>query len=545
MIHIAVHFDVNRATVFLCLATVFFYSEDLIAQQRVDRPEVFRMKDLSEDGSLDKKEFAAGALGKMREASDQQFDERDLDGDGKLSIKEFEERRGKDPSERREQHRLLFANQDRDENGNVTLQEFTVGLSGTELTYETNLFRALDKDGDDVLNEDEFTDREAALDTPQIQFQNLDKDLNQIVTLKEFTAARSNEDWVNTRTELFQKHDKNGDEELTVSEFATYGVQRARQKAISQLPKEKRRFAKLDTDQDGKISKQEYLEPVIESKMEQERLIFLAKDKDRDRHLTASELSLVPRDDIQLRFVWLDNNVDGKLTIEEFVGPQKGKPAEKNLRRSFEGFDADADGALSLDELTQVDAEAVNRKRIQSLPPDERAFARLDVNDDKRISMKEFLTSNPAESEQKRKQLFRAFDASGDNHLDLNEYLSRDSETPAIVFARRDQSGDGRLDEEEFIGNARSAEVRQSRSENFKQHDQNQDGILTAEEFSGALRSELAGNRSRWLAGVAASPMNWLTLVIVLFDLVLVAWIGRAMYRRWFGETQVKTGTSE
>lgn len=96
-------------------------------------------------------------------------------------------------------------------------------------------------------------------------------------------------------------------------------------------------FAKMDTDQDGRISATEH-----SAQLEQK---FARLDSDGNGSISQSELSAKGKAD---RFAKLDSDSNGELSRQEFTG-----------REHFAQMDTDADGFLSRDEV-ENDAMAMS-----------------------------------------------------------------------------------------------------------------------------------------------------------------------------------------
>lgn len=96
-------------------------------------------------------------------------------------------------------------------------------------------------------------------------------------------------------------------------------------------------FAKMDTDQDGRISATEH-----SAQLEQK---FAKLDSDGNGSISQSELSAKGKAD---RFARLDSDSNGELSRQEFTA-----------RGHFAQLDTDADGFLSRDEL-ENDAMAMS-----------------------------------------------------------------------------------------------------------------------------------------------------------------------------------------
>ncbi len=139
----------------------------------------------------------------------------------------------------------------------------------------------------------------------------------------------SKEEFKGYMEKRFQRMDVDKDDTVSMDELAQYRRQQENKGKKSKL-------ARLDTDGDGSISKEEF----IASRIKQ----------------------------IENRFLKLDKNKDGKLTTDEFA---KKKNQYATL---FENIDANKDGKIS------------NEEKDAAL---ERLFNRLDQNQDQIVTEKE------------------------------------------------------------------------------------------------------------------------------------------------------------
>ncbi|MEE8445728.1 MAG: EF-hand domain-containing protein, partial [Alphaproteobacteria bacterium] len=133
----------------------------------------------------------------------------------------------------------------------------------------------------------------------------------------------SHKEFDDTRETHFGRIDQNGDDVLTASEF----IQRpsgpsGTRPGVTRLDElRRRRFANLDTNNDGNVSHAEY--------MDFGRRLFAAIDADRDGRLSSDEFQRfrvgttarrdqpVPTDRASQVFAALDGNGDGVLTLAE------------------------------------------------------------------------------------------------------------------------------------------------------------------------------------------------------------------------------------
>src|SRR4029077_3112374 len=119
-------------------------------------------------------------------------------------------------------------------------------------------------------------------------------------------------------------------------------------------------FRRLDVDQDGALSRTEYVEPA-DSKLEGDaktnfetaaQLEFALFDRDADEKLSFEEFCFTSRPDLGLapRFRRLDADHNGRLTSREFLSPYAESQKFKQ-RSDFFNSDADNDQQLSLYEM--------------------------------------------------------------------------------------------------------------------------------------------------------------------------------------------------
>jgi Ca2+-binding EF-hand superfamily protein len=135
-------------------------------------------------------------------------------------------------------------------------------------------------------------------------------------------------------------------------------------------------FKKLDTNNDGKLSKEEFLklgERAQGRRQQALEKIFNRLDANHDGSLTPEEFKKFTEmrrhpgngkagglfRNPAATFAKLDVNGDGKVTKEEFSKifdqlPGKQKAQFRLLDRLFEKLDANADGSISLDEFMKI-----------------------------------------------------------------------------------------------------------------------------------------------------------------------------------------------
>lgn len=112
-------------------------------------------------------------------------------------------------------------------------------------------------------------------------------------------------------------------------------------------------FKKIDKNNDGKISKKEYIDTVV--------INFNKIDKNKDGFLTKNELKAIGRIDAEKFLKEEDINKDGKISKEEFI-----KAAEKR----FKLLDKNNDGFIDKKEWNDVKDNAnQNNSKISPVAP--------------------------------------------------------------------------------------------------------------------------------------------------------------------------------
>lgn len=115
------------------------------------------------------------------------------------------------------------------------------------------------------------------------------------------------------------------------------------------------RFDSLDKNQDGKLTKEEYMANRRPGGRAEET--FQSKDINKDGTLTKDEMCMgtggedatrSPKVNCKDRFVTLDKNGDGQLSKDEYMAVKR--PGMKS-EQSFLRKDTDGDGRLSPDEM--------------------------------------------------------------------------------------------------------------------------------------------------------------------------------------------------
>jgi len=129
----------------------------------------------------------------------------------------------------------------------------------------------------------------------------------------------------------------------TIALAATVDAQAQQQKPVSRADYVKTvdgRFNQIDSNHDGKISKEELV-------AQQQRELQLAKSK------IAQQL--------QVKFKQLDTNKDGQLSLQEFMAAQPPIRTSETPEQLLARFDSNRDGKISAEEWRGPELAKFNR----------------------------------------------------------------------------------------------------------------------------------------------------------------------------------------
>ncbi len=183
------------------------------------------------------------------------------------------------------------------------------------------------------------------------------------------------------------------------------------------------RFAELDVNADGSLSKDEL--PAGQEGRKHPK--FEDQDTDGDGVLSLEEALALPGM-TEARFTELDANADGSLSKDEMPARGEGRKHPK-----FEDLDTNSDGVLSLEEALAIPGMT------------EAKFTELDANADGSLSEDE----KPAPPEGRGHPKFEDQDTDGDGVLSLEEALALPGMTEAH-FTELDANTDGFLSKDEL-----------------------------------------------------------------------------------------------
>ncbi len=378
-----------------------FHHGDMRWAQVEHAQRVFQLMDRNDSGVLEGEEV----YGRSTEAW---FVRSDQDGDDRLSLEEYAARNV--PLARAGRCELIFGLFDADRDGMLTLAEFSNS-------------------------------------PPEESFFRRDTDGNAALSLDEFLASRP----VEQRDDLtvtFEEKDYDGNGKISLTEF--------------KLPGHDARFRRLDSDQDGSVSLEEFAsdETTAESLARAMR-VFSAKDADQDGALNASEFSESPK---SIKLYENDTDGDGSWSVEEFHQADMKEATAEWARKTFDKMDRNGDGRLN-------PAEQASRSP-------QVWFMFLDADENGSVSAKEYSNFNPWLVESGHcTVVFDLMDASKDGSLTEAEFVNK---PPEMEFYKRDRSGDRFLNLEEFaIRTGTTAE----QTKVFKDKDSDRDGKMNLEEY--------------------------------------------------------------
>jgi Ca2+-binding EF-hand superfamily protein len=250
-------------------------------------------------------------------------------------------------------------------------------------------------------------------------FAQLDRDRDGRVTAREFNFIRGID---------FGRLDRNGDGIVDRREFVDLrsppNAVSARARRIRRL--RIRRFAELDADRDGRISRSEYMR--------------------YGRRL----------------FAQLDRDGNGVIVLNE-VAPAAGKPRRKRTELQPKPVPR-PDGARPPGRV----ASARPAPNAASRPNSNAVFARLDLNRDGSISFAEVTAA--------RRSVFERLDGDHNGSLSRREFAATGG-ARAQRFAQLDRNRDGRISLAEYLNDGRAR---------FRAADANRDGRLSRAEFAKA-----------------------------------------------------------
>eukprot|EP00547_Thalassionema_nitzschioides_P007571 CAMPEP_0194206908 /NCGR_PEP_ID=MMETSP0156-20130528/5816_1 /TAXON_ID=33649 /ORGANISM="Thalassionema nitzschioides, Strain L26-B" /LENGTH=453 /DNA_ID=CAMNT_0038933555 /DNA_START=57 /DNA_END=1418 /DNA_ORIENTATION=+ len=280
----------------------------------------------------------------------------------------------------------------------------------------------------------------------------------------------------------FKKIDFNKDWKLSRDEAEKYFSQEGKQVDFDGL------WAAEDQDKDGFISWEEFSGP----KGSEEP----PKQQQQQQGPSQSEI-----DSARQLFSKIDTNQDGKISKEELSKNFESKGKQIDVDALLKSQDTDKDGLISWEEFINPTAAGGGQQqqgdpRQAEIDQMMQIFARLDANGDGKIS-KEELTENfkAAGKEDLVDGIFASDDKDGDGFITLEETMASKQQQAAQkaqyesmmqIFAQTDTNQDGKISKEE-LGTALKAVGQEMTDEFWDESDLDKDGFVSVEEFVGDL----------------------------------------------------------
>ncbi len=415
--------------------------------------DTFNRLDADHDGRLSAAEFTANV--RRAEASQRAlriFTILDEDGDKSLAWDEY----------RRHPAAATVVNLDADGDGGLSMAEYaTINQSHVKLGRMKQVFTAWDRNGDGRLTEDEL-----ATAPTEHGFYSRDKDGDNLISEEEFVPRGLAREEAARMSRDFHRRDIDLDGKLTFRELFFVARQA--------------KFWVLDRDGDNAIDRDEFIKAKGIEKLPDPRAAFDGVDKNSDGRITLGEFrerSNVAAAVLGLQlpewpygneamFKQLDSNADGGLTMVELVSPNADSPGQEQARGVFEAADRDGDGRLTKEEFAKTGEKF--------------AFFFVDADRDGVVSRPEFHAKDiPWATGVHAAEIFSRVDADGSGGLDYEEFRRR---TSAAGFLLYDWDENDRLSYEEF----RSAPLpgAEDHKTAFARLDKDSDGMLTREEYT-------------------------------------------------------------
>ncbi|TDJ70160.1 MAG: hypothetical protein E2O38_12005 [Proteobacteria bacterium] len=133
------------------------------------------------------------------------------------------------------------------------------------------------------------------------------------------------------------------------------------------------RFAKMDSDSSGTISTEEFSQYIQERRQERRQRSFKHMDTNADGRVGLDEYLDVKRERAERRFKSIDKDANGMISAEEFTALKYGRKKHSG-KRIFGRLDDNSDG--------QIDKEESQAAWLNW-------FKRLDINGDQVVTVEE------------------------------------------------------------------------------------------------------------------------------------------------------------
>ena len=377
------------------------------------------------------------------------------------------------------------------ENG-IRLDKFLKGVPETERSAKQWKFYELDADGDGWLSEEEAANEDPAKVSPLVKrFRVFDVDADGFLSRTEYVEPADSKlegeakaNFAKGAAQEFEQYDRNEDERLSFEEFCFTSWFH-----LAATP----RFRRLDADHNGRLTIREFLIPYAPPQRDRQRRDFFNSDANNDQQLGLEEFTRRGQGvvvSLKNEYLTLDDDDDGKVSREEYVRPWLGHAWETGAGEQFGHFDQDGDGFLSLVEfavtrqgrhaelfgLLDRDGDGFLTLREFAKPRPKNLFDWVpmffarDVDADGRLSLEEFVEQEKPPAE--RRERPEALAALAANRLDKI--------APACQAADGDQ--DGRLSAKEWPKAQIDGLAPELVGIPFAEWDRDQDGFVIEQE---------------------------------------------------------------
>lgn len=332
---------------------------------------------------------------------------------------------------------------------------------------------------------------------------------------------------------LFQRFDKDGNGVMDLDEFIAMAAT-LKGATANEIDETLAGFLLLDKDRNGYISKEEFHEfclstnPAIAQDNDKFQATFQAFDTNKDGRIDYAEFKRMTTatraakgegeesDPDRRAFIMIDRDGDGVITPEEFhkfclsYNPVVATN-EAKFATTFKIIDGDGNGGIDYAEFKRF-LEATRRAITTNGKVDEDLlnFSMIDTDGSGSISPDELCEycriCNPevASDPQRFKGMFNLIDANGDGSIDFEEFrrvarsyraalVDGKIDQDKVVFFLVDKDGDGYVTLEEFhkflvaINPGTVVEEKKAKKI-FKKYDDDRDGRINFEGFKGLLR---------------------------------------------------------
>lgn len=237
-------------------------------------------------------------------------------------------------------------------------------------------------------------------------------------------------------------------------------------------------FEKVDQDQNGFVTIEEFLADPSNDQRSDARWEFYERDVNADGVVSKAEYEAPePENKFLGMFRSYDQDKDDLLSRAEFVDPA-GEQFAEAAKQEFHQFDANRDGRLSFEEFLFTPRPA--------LTPAGR-FSRIDANQDGMITRPEFFRQYADPNQVSVRTNFYGMETDGDGKVSRKEYLApTDQKRPHLRsrFAMRDLDDDGRLSHSEYFTPFVGGKWEEAAKNEATQFDIDKDGVLTLTEFA-------------------------------------------------------------